>query len=471
MRRLWARVWLRHTALVVLVTALVAVVVITVRDGDGGGHLAANRAQLRKACDGALPYEDLKRLVPDGRAGELTQHGTMLEPGQESRSLLHCSLSWGDGHGVTVHAEALVSDVPEGMRTDDLLGTAGADGTYVAPGTTGQYGRRGAWVVAECVGGLRGRVRPTTDLYVAALVTDGEHQGGDSEAEREKRARAERATALTGFRTAVHVANAITKAQGCGSAPLKAPTQVLDTYQAHNDKADWQSERVEEPGRDLRKCGWINSRSLPGLMPGPWTTRGDIEDSGLVSACQGTWDDEAEDNDGTQPRDWQITGVEAASWAGILGRTAYDAYDREGHVPGWGVSQDRGKPSGDGGNGDGGNGDGGNGGSGDGGNGGNGRDQAGAQGEDRISSYADDPQLALWARSVCDGRETYHRVSVIPSILIEDGATATLSAKEHAKLSRTARTVLDRYLSAADGWPKSAGCHDTKVLGEVEEWH
>ncbi|MEU1666939.1 hypothetical protein ABZ547_25710 [Streptomyces sparsogenes] len=464
MRRLWARVWLRHTALVVLVTALVAAVVITVRDGDDGGHLAANRAQLRKACDGALPYEDLKRLVPDGRAGKLTQHGTMLEPRQESRSLLDCSLSWGDGYGVTVHAEALVSDVPEGMQTDDLLGTAGADGTYVAPGTTGQYGRRGAWVVAECVGGLRGRVRPTTDLYVAALVTDGEHQGGDSEAEREKRARADRATALTGFRTAVHVANAITKAQGCGSAPLKAPTRVLDTYQAHNDNADWQSERVEEPGRDLRKCGWINPRSLPGLMSGPWTTLGDIEDSGLVSACQGTWDAEDEDNDGRQPRDWQITGVEAASWAGILGRTAYDAYEREGHVPGWGVTQGRGKPSGDGGNG--GNGDGGNGGGGNG-----GRGQAGAQGEDRISSYADDPQLALWARSVCDGRETYHRVSVIPSILIEDGATATLSAKEHAKLSRTARTVLDRYLSAADGWPKSAGCHDTKVLGEVEEWH
>ncbi|MDX3225400.1 hypothetical protein [Streptomyces sp. ME19-01-6] len=449
MRRLWARVWLRHTALVVLVIALVAVFVVANRDSDGG-HLAANRAQLRKACDGTLPYADLKRLVRDGRAGELSQHGTMLEPGQESRSLLDCELSWGDGYGVTVHAEALVSDVPEGVETDDLLGTAGADGTYVAPGTTGQYGRRGAWLVAECVDGLRGRVRPTTDLYVAARVTDGDSEA-DSAAEREELARAERAAALTGFRTAVHVANAITKAQGCGSTPLKAPTEVLDTYESHDDNGDWRSERIEEPGRDLRKCGWINARSLPGVMPGAWTTLGDLQESGVVSACQGTWDSEAEENDGRHPADWQITGVEAASWAGILGRTAYDAYEREGHVPGWGVSQNQGKPAGDG--------------------KGDGSVGAAAQGEDRISSYVEDPQLALWARSVCGGRETYHRVSVMPSILIEDGATAILGAKDRAQLSRTARTALNRYLSAADGWPKAAGCRDTKVLGEVEEWH
>lgn len=453
MRRLWACVWLRHTALVVLVTALVAVFVVVNRDSDGG-HLAANRAQLRKACDGTLPYADLKRFVRDGRAGELSQHGTMLEPGRTSRSLLHCELSWGDGYGVTVHAEALVSDVPEGMETEDLLGTAHTDGTYVAPGTTGQYGRRGAWLVTECVDGLRGRVRPTTDLYVSALVTDGDHEA-DSAAEREERTRAERAAALTGFRTAVHVANAITEAQGCGSAPLKAPTEVLDTYESHDDSGDWRSERIEEPGRDLRKCGWINSRSLPGVMPGAWTTLGDLQESRMVDACQGTWDSEAEKNDGSHPADWQVTGVEAASWAGILGRTAYDSYEREGHVPGWGVSQNQGKPAG----------------------GGKGDDDGkaggtdGAQGEDRISSYIDDPQLALWARSVCGGRDTYHRVSVIPSILIEDGASATLGAKDRAKLSRTARTALDRYLSAPDGWPKSAGCRDTKVLGEVEEWH
>ncbi|MGO4420059.1 hypothetical protein AB4Z54_15340, partial [Streptomyces sp. MCAF7] len=396
----------------VLVTALVAVFVVVNRDSDGG-HLAANRAQLRKACDGTLPYADLKRLVRDGRAGELSQHGTMLEPGRTSRSLLHCALSWGDGYGVTVHAEALVSDVPEGMETEDLVGAAHTDGTYVAPGTTGQYGGRGAWLVTECVDGLRGRVRPTTDLYVSALVTDGDHEAADSAAEREERSRAERAAALTGFRTAVHVANAITEAQGCGSATLKAPTQVLDTYEAHDDKGDWRSERIEEPGRDLRKCGWINARSLPGVMPGAWTTLGDVQESRMLNACQGTWDSEAEKNDGSQPEDWQITGVEAASWSGIFGRTAYNSYEREGHVPGWGVSQDQGKPAG-GGKGD----DDGKAGGADGGT-------DGAQGEDRISSYVEDPQLALWARSVCGGRDTYHRVSVIPSILIEDGATAT----------------------------------------------
>ncbi|QKV92493.1 hypothetical protein HUT19_12655 [Streptomyces sp. NA02950] len=459
MRGLPDRGWLRRTVLIAVITALVVGVVLATR-GTEGGHRAANRAQLRKACDGTLPYGDLARLVPDGRRGELRQYGTMLAPDRDSRSLLDCSLSFGDGLGVTVHAEALVSDVPEEMKTRELLDPSGGEGTFVAPGTTGQYGRHGAWLVADCRGGLAGRARPTTDLYVRAEVTT---EGGAEGGGRADRSGRERATALAGFRTAVHVANAITASQHCGGAPLPMPTDVVDTYEAHAKKGRWRSERIDEPSRDLRKCRWISGPSLRGVKSGRWTSLGDLQESGGLSACVGDWDEEAEENDGESAKEWEITGVEAASWSGILGRSAYDAYEREGNVPGWGADENAdenadqkadqeadGKKDGPS--------------EGESGPGGD-------KGEDRISSYASRPQLALWARSVCGGRATYHRVSVLPEVRFDDGDTAVLGAKDRARFSTVVRAVLDRYLRSDDAWPRSAGCRDTKVLGEVEQWH
>ncbi|MGR3939127.1 hypothetical protein [Streptomyces sp. BRA346] len=421
------RVWLRYAILFVLITALVTGAVITI-GGKGGGHLAANRDQLRRACDGALPYGDLERLVRDARPGELRQHGTMLAPGRESRSLLDCSLSWGGGNAVTVHAEALVSDVPQGMETRQIVNPGPGD-TFTAPGTTGRYGARGAWLVADCLGGLDGRVRPTTDLYVTAKVTDG-------------RAGADRTTALTGFRTAVHVANAITRAQRCGGPPLDPPSQVVATARTAGEQGGGGA-----TGAASRRCDWISPSSVPGLRAGAWTTRGDAQDSTSMSACTGDWDPNARRNEGVTPQDWQITGVEAASWAGILGRSAYDSYEREGHVPGWGADEEdrlakAGSP-----------------------------DTDASDAVDRVPSYLTHPQLALWARSVCGGRVTYHRVSVLPRLHIPDGETVPLGPGQRAALAETAHTLLARYLGAEGGWPKAAGCRDTKVLGEVEEWH
>ncbi|WP_458088330.1 hypothetical protein [Streptomyces malaysiensis] len=446
MRGLWGRVWQRRTPFVVLMAVVGIAGAVLVTGDSGGGHLAANRAQLRKACGGTLPYRDLERLVRDERPGELAQHGTVLAPGQQSRSLLDCSLSWGDGHGVTVHAEALVSDVPQPVRTRDLLEPAGGHGTFVAPGTTGQYGKWGAWLVADCLGGLGGRVRPTTDLYVTARVTDGTDgadgaDGADGTDGADKTdgstaasGKPGRATALLGFRTAVHVANALTKAQHCGSGPLMTPTAVLDTDETHG-----------APGRGLRKCEWIDGSSLPGVASGTWTTLGDLQESTGLSACAGEWDAEKNAGERPRPKEWQITEVDAASWSGVLGRSAYNSYEREGHVPGWGAQQDK-RPS---------------------------EADAGSdtRQEDRVSAYSGRPQLALWARSVCGGRTTYHRVAVFPEIRLEDGETAVISGKDRARLSTAARTVLDRYLDAEDGWPASADCRDTTVLGEVEQWH
>ncbi|ASQ97038.1 hypothetical protein [Streptomyces sp. 11-1-2] len=448
MRGLWGRARQRRKPLVVLMAVVgIAGAVLATRD-SGGGHLAANQAQLRKACDGTLPYGDLERLVRDERPGKLRQHGTMLAPGQESRSLLDCSLSWGDGYGVTVHAEALVSDVPQAVEARDLLEPAGGHGTFVAPGTTGQYGKRGAWLVTDCLGGLGGRVRPTTDLYVTARVTDGTDgaeeadEADDADEAMAGNGKPDRATALLGFRTAVQVANVLTKAQRCGSGPLAMPKTVVDTDETHG-----------APGRALRKCEWIDGSSLPGIASGSWTTLGDLQESTALSACSGEWD--AQKNAGKRPRpkEWQVTEVEAASWSGVLGRSAYDSYEREGHVPGWGAQEGE-SPSEAGSEAD-----------------SEADADRGVRQEDRVSSYAGRPQLALWAQSVCGGRTTYHRVAVLPEIRLEDGETTVISGKDRARLSTTARTVLDRYLDAEDGWPVSADCRDTKVLGEVEQWH
>ncbi|MFI0814312.1 hypothetical protein ACH4TX_08745 [Streptomyces sp. NPDC021098] len=426
------RAWLRYATLFALITALVTGAVIAI-GGNGGGHLAANRDQLRRACDGALPYGDLEGLVRDARPGELRQHGTMLAPGQDSRSLLDCSLSWGGGNAVRVHAEALVSDVPQGMETRQIV-NPGPGGTFTAPGTTGRYGARGAWLVADCQDGLDGRVRPTTDLYVTARITDGSAGGAGD---------ADRRTALTGFRTAVHVANTITRAQRCGGPPLNPPSQVVATAP---DRGGYQGGGLTGPAS--RRCDWISPSSVPGLRPGAWTTRGDAQDSTSLSACTGDWDPDARPNQGETPQEWQITGVEAASWTGVLGRSAYDSYEREGHVPGWGADEEnrlaQAEPPGN--------------------------EDAGDR-VDRVPSYLTHPQLALWAQSVCGGRVTYHRVSVLPRLRIPDGETVPLGPERRAALSETAHTLLARYLGAEDGWPKTAGCRDTKVLGEVEEWH
>ncbi|MER7000796.1 hypothetical protein ABT342_34675, partial [Streptomyces sp. NPDC000410] len=58
---------------------------------------AANLDQLERACAGLLPGEQLRGFVPGNSAGALEEYGTMLDPGQESRALLDCTLSWGPG--------------------------------------------------------------------------------------------------------------------------------------------------------------------------------------------------------------------------------------------------------------------------------------------------------------------------------------------------------------------------------------
>ncbi|MFD8821959.1 hypothetical protein ACFV1C_06325 [Streptomyces sp. NPDC059605] len=126
-----------------------AVFFLDVDREDGGGHSAANRAQLKRACAGPLPYEELRDRVPDEVDGEANQYGTVLDPGEESRSLMNCPVTW-PGHGsVWVRAVALVSRIPMTVRAEDIL-PGGDDEGHEAPGITGRTGEDGrAWVIAE----------------------------------------------------------------------------------------------------------------------------------------------------------------------------------------------------------------------------------------------------------------------------------------------------------------------------------
>ncbi|MER6456686.1 hypothetical protein ABT270_29395 [Streptomyces sp900105245] len=380
---------------------------------DEGGHLTANRAQLRRACGGLLPYGELAGRVPDAVRGKLDQYGTLLQPGEESRSLLNCTLDWQGHGGVHVEAATLVNHLPYELKTEDLLAPG-----HEVPGVTGRdsddEGR--LWVVAECPAGLTGRARPSTQMYVSVGM--------------------DKASVRTRFRIAVEVAAGIAEREHCGSAAaLRPPTRVIDTYEEHDadggpvDSGDYGSVRVEEPGRGIGKCRWMTARSRAGSAPlrGTWTATGDLQRSRLLSVCRAErWNDDRSAYTDPQPAPLEPVTADATSWAGDLGRSAYRDYERDGEYPGF---------------------------------------------DDRPDTLTDtDATLALWARSECAAGPTYHRVSMRPNLDEAMDGASRLSRTQRTQMSTHVRQLMKAYLSAPEGWPKAQHCHDTEVLGEVEQW-
>jgi hypothetical protein len=399
---------------------------LTLMSREKGGHLAANRAQLKRACGGLLPYDELRDHVPDDVHGTLDQYGTLLQPGQESRSLLNCTLDWEKRGGVHVEAATLVNHLPYEVKTKDLLAPG-----YEAPGITGRESDENGrlWIVAECPKGTTGRARPASQMYVTVGM--------------------DKVSVRTEFRIAVHVANAIAEREHCGTAPaptgtgtgtgtdtaLKPPARVIDTYEerdAHGGpvgEGDYDDIRVEEPGRGAKQCGWMAAKGSAPLR-GTWFTTGDLQQSRLLSVCHAQrWDDRTEDYLDPQPADLEPIAIDATSWAGELGRSAYRDYERDGDYPGF---------------------------------------------DDRPDTITDDDAaLALWARSECAAGTTYHRISLRPNLdnlVDEESGGTSLTHSQRAELSHSATKLMSSYLNAPDGWPKAQHCHGTKLLGEVEEW-
>jgi hypothetical protein len=67
-----------------LVLFVGGVVGLFLAQGPGGGHTATNRAQLKSACGGLLPYDELRSLVPDEVEGEVSQYGTCWSPARRA---------------------------------------------------------------------------------------------------------------------------------------------------------------------------------------------------------------------------------------------------------------------------------------------------------------------------------------------------------------------------------------------------
>ncbi|MFJ8821160.1 hypothetical protein ACIREE_05190 [Streptomyces sp. NPDC102467] len=385
-----------------LASVLVAVAVTVVVQGNGGsegGHLAANRAQLKRACGGLLPYGDLTGRVPDAVAGRVEQYGTELEPGRESRSLVNCAVTW-PGHGsVRVAAVPLIGRMPASVRSEDLV-PGGRGPRHEIPGLTGsETDKDDPWVLAECPAGLRGQVRRTGVMYVTALVD------------------LPRTGALTEFRTAVHLANGIAARQKCGGPPLREPTEVVDPYKEHVTE-DHTITSVGEPGRNQPKCLAVGPRSG---FPGKWTTSGDLQESRLLGMCAAT--SSAED-----PKQWDVTAISAAGWAGPVGDSAYAQYRGEGESPDF---QD-------------------------------GRRKT-------TIEDTDDAGLVLWARSQCAAGPTYHQVGV--GFHAEAyGDSIELTRTRRARLSADVHKAMNAYLGDPEAWPRQQHCHGTRLLGEVEGW-
>jgi hypothetical protein len=372
-----------------------------------------------------LPYEELKGLVPDEVAGEVSQYGTMLEPGQASRSLVRCAVTW-PGHGsVQVRAVPLISPLPMSVTAEEIA-AGGGEQEYEVPGLTGRAGEDDLpWIVAECPGGLDGQVREVSGMYVVADV------------DRPDSGKGEQARYLTDFRTAVQVANGITARQECGDTPLAVPTRVVDTYEEHTvsdpDSADGETTRVEEPGLGVKKCRGLSKRAL---FPGSWAAGGDLQGSRLLSVCTAAVVDPDAPTEPVQPlEDGTITNVSTASWAGLLSRAAVDQYN---------VTEDTFHSA-----------------------------------EERritaIPDNADTVTVALWAKSACAAGSTYHRVTVGMykhsfDYDEQDDYERTLTDAERTGLSRKARKLMDSYLTDIDGWPRQQRCHDTEILGEVQGW-
>lgn len=364
-------------------------------------RLAANQDQLTRACAGLLP-EELRSFLPDDAAGELDEYGTLLTPRQQSRALLDCTLTWGGGTEPDAHVKVRAQPVLGAADTtaggfELPLPSSALGGISTAERLTGTQVT--ATLLTECPKGLGGWVRPSKDLLVSVELPS----RADSEYDVPK------ADRLLASRTAVRVADRVSREQGCGGRPLAA---------------------AKKPANADALCDWLSPKALK-FAAGRWQFHeNDTTYSKRAGTCGGLLDESAR-----WSSELKTEAAGAASWSGALAQGAYQRFGENGNVPGSRLKQH--KP-----------------------------DSEGRLTIDRNS----DALLALWARSVCDGGPTFHRVTVTPALDFADKGEALLERKDRRRMSADARAVLDRYLAAADGWPRRSHCRDTEIMGEVEQW-
>ncbi|MEU6823284.1 hypothetical protein ABZ921_21840 [Streptomyces atriruber] len=422
--RIRRRTWLVAALAVTLLAASSVTWFAVSRAEEREDVLDANRALVARGCAGLL-REELYSSVPDDERGVLDAYGTLLQPGQESRALLDCTVAWGADGGASeadVRAKVRAEAVPDRTSPGGVTGDFGLPLPSTATGSTGAADPWHTGPVAtssllvDCPKGLDGRGRSVRDLLVSVNLptgSDGADEGYDDYDDYDDDVpKAER---LAAARTAAKVANWVSRKQGCGSEPLR-------------------TEPGAAPAKAPELCAWLSPKGL-GSTPGKWSFDGnDSVYNRRAGACGGQWDDTA-----GSPGHLTVKAAGAESWSGVLANGAYEDYADDLMVP---DPKDSGL-------------------------------NAPADKPVTVEQSGDDPQLALWARSECAAGPTYHRVTVTPEFDfdygLEDGKVV-LQPKDQRRLSQRVHTVLDRYLAAPDGWPRRSHCRKTTIVGEVAEW-
>ncbi|WP_409238167.1 hypothetical protein [Streptomyces sp. PA5.6] len=405
------RTWLVAALAVTLLAASSVTWFAVARAEEREDRLDANRELVARGCAGLL-REDMYASAPDDVRGVLDAYGTLLRPGQESRALLDCTLAWGDGDGGTaagVRARVRAEAVPDRTSPGPVTGDFGLPLPPSATGSTGTADRRdGAVATASLLVDCPKGLHGRGRVTRDLLVSV-ELPSGADDADVYGVPKSER---LAVARTAAKVTNWVSRKQGCGSQPLRTGPGAA-------------------PAKTPELCAWLSPKGL-GSTPGKWSFDGnDTTYNRRTGTCGGRWDDTA-----GSPGHLTVRAAGAQSWSGVLAAGVYEEYAGKALVP----------------------------------------DPEAPAGHDKartVEQTGNDLQLALWARSECVAGPTYHRVSVTPEFDfdhgIEDGEVV-LEPKDQRRLSRHVRTVLDRYLSAPDGWPKRSHCRGTKIVGEVAEW-
>ncbi|MFH9297299.1 hypothetical protein [Streptomyces sp. NPDC017520] len=155
-------------ATAVVLAAVLSAGFLLVRSERRDAH---NAEVLETACGGVLPRETVRGLLPGDETWELRDDLDLTGPsGRGPRTLLRCSLNWGED-GTLDLAAVPVLDVPlSGVRPADIISAH----TAKEPRWATAYLRATTQVTAACPAGLPGYPRPVTRFRVhASLDADG----------------------------------------------------------------------------------------------------------------------------------------------------------------------------------------------------------------------------------------------------------------------------------------------------------
>ncbi|MFE2293344.1 hypothetical protein [Streptomyces sp. NPDC059452] len=300
MAALWER-FIGHRVLPKAAVAVLAAVLVAgfilVRSERRDAH---NARVLDTACAGVLPEGTVRGLLPGDETWELRTDLDLTGPSRRGpRTLLRCSLDWGERGGLELAAVPVLDAPLPGVRHGDILSSARR--TAEEPGWATAYRTATTQVTAACPGGLPGYPRTVTRFRVhASFRADGPEY---------VRAAGELGDAVAA------VANHVRDRGRCGG-PAVEPSDVRPLPR-------FVGEEPEESDAAPPACRWFR----PELLGGKDWGRGEPDSSGVTG----------DDADAcslklrrakTPTREDQTAVVTSVSWRGPLlpeARTEYGA--------------------------------------------------------------------------------------------------------------------------------------------------